>query len=318
MKNKRVHGGAVAGSVVIAVIITMILFSTTFTLVLNRVFTSKFIAETISNIRFEQIEMQVELNGKTYDSISDALVGEIKESNPDADIDKDEVEKFFDESGMGELIGEKVGLAIDSIMNNEAATILTNEEIMQFIEDNEQLVEDTFDIEITESDKQKLEEQLEESKIEESFTTETITQAIYETEENPLFNVSKVLKSFLSVGMLVAGYVAVVLLWVGVFFLNKRQLWYAGPYIGVPAIVVGAGTLIAALGFKLVSAAIAEEAADYIRPEMFTSLIELLLVIGVIHLLIGIVITVVSVVVKRSNAAWDMEHEAAQADITIQ
>lgn len=318
MKNKRVHGGAVAGSVIIAIIITMILFCATFILVVNRIFTSKFIAETISNVRFEEIEIPVEVNGKTYDSISDAVIGEIQENNPEADIAVEDVEAFFEESGVSELLGEKMSSAIDAIMNNEECAILTNEEIMQFVEDNEQLVEETFDIEITEEDKQQLETELEESGIEEVFTTQTITNVIYETEENPLMDIVKVLKTLFSTTLLIVGYVVVVLLWVGVFFLNKRQLWYAGPYIGVPAIVVGAGVLITSLGVKFLSVAIAEEASGFIRPEMFDALIELLLVIGVIHLLLGIVITVVSAVVKHSFAAQDRALAADENNLTLQ
>ncbi len=318
MKNKRVHGGAIAGSVIIAIIITMILFSETFILVVNRIFTSKFIAETISNVRFEEIEIPVEVNGRTYDSISDAVVGEIQESNPEADIAIEDVETFFEESGVSDLLGEKMSLAIDAIMNNEETAILTNEEIMQFVEDNEQLVEDTFDIEITEEDKKQLETELEESRIEEIFTTQTITSTIYETEENPLMDIVKVMKTFFSTTLLIVGYVVVVVLFVGLFFLNKRQLWYAGPYIGIPAIVVGAGVLVTALGVKLLSAAIAENASEFIRPEMFNALIELLLVIGVIHLLLGIVITVVSSVVKHSFAAQDRALAADENNVTLQ
>ena len=318
MKNKRVHGGAIAGSVIIAIIIKMILFSETFNLVVNRIFTSKFIAETISNVRFEEIEIPVEVNGRTYDSISDAVVGEIQESNPEADIAIEDVETFFEESGVSDLLGEKMSLAIDAIMNNEETAILTNEEIMQFVEDNEQLVEDTFDIEITEEDKKQLETELEASRIEEIFTTQTITSTIYETEENPLMDIVKVMKTFFSTTLLIVGYVVVVVLFVGLFFLNKRQLWYAGPYIGIPAIVVGAGVLVTALGVKLLSAAIAENASEFIRPEMFNALIELLLVIGVIHLLLGIVITVVSSVVKHSFAAQDRALAADENNVTLQ
>lgn len=308
MKNKRVPGGAVAGSVIIAIVITIILSASTFMLVINQIFTEKFITATISNIRIEQIEIPVELNGKTYDSISDAVVGQINENNPDSNISEEEVEEFFDESGINEFIGEKFGVAVDALMNGEATTIITNEEIMNFIEDNEELVEDTFDIEITEEDKQKIEDNLVESGIEEALTTETVTNVITETEDNPIFGIMKSFRAVFSITVIIAGYVVVALLWLGVFFLNKRQLWYAGPYIGVPAIVVGAGVLISAMGVKLVSAAIASEVGEFIKPEMFNALIELLIVIGVVHLLVGIVVTVVSNVVKRTFAAQDREY----------
>lgn len=318
MKNKRVPGGAVAGSIIIAIIITIVLSASNFMLVINQIFTEKFITATISNIRIEEIEIPIEVDGNTYDNISDAVVGQIAENNPDSDISEEEVEQFFEESGINEFIGEKLGVAVDALMNGEATTIITNEEIMNFIDDNESLMKETFGIEITEEDKQKLESTLEESGIEEAFTTETITNVITETEDNPVFGMMKSFRAIFSTAVIVVGYVVVALLWLGVFFLNKRQLWYAGPYLGVPAIIVGVGVLLTALGVKLVSATIAAEVAQFIQPEIFNALVELLLIVGAVHLLVGIVITVVSGVVKHSFAVHDREYAAAmetQSDI---
>ena len=51
MKIKRVNGGAVAGSVIIAIVMTAVLAVTTILVLANQIFTAKFISATISNIR---------------------------------------------------------------------------------------------------------------------------------------------------------------------------------------------------------------------------------------------------------------------------
>ena len=300
MKNKKVPGGAVAGSVVISLLIAVMLAYTAFIFVVNRIFTENFIRETISNVRIEQIEIPITVDGKTYNNISEVVVDKLNENNEDVQVTDEDVQKFFDESGIDDILSEKLNMGLDAIMNGEEATLLTKQEIMDFVEENEELVEETLKVEITEEHKAKLEEELEENDIEEVFTTKTITNTIYETELNPIAVVIKGFRTFFSVGMIVGGYIVVVLLWVGIFFLNKRQAWYAGPYFGIPAIVVGAEISVTALTVKIIGNIIAKDVEKYIKPELFTSLAMLLLIVGLIHLVVGIAVTVVSFTVKKN------------------
>lgn len=301
MRNKRVPGGAVVGSVFIAIIITVLLIAGSGLVVMNNVFNEKFIAKTVSSVRIEQMEIPITIEGETYDNISEALVDQVNQSM-DANLTEEDVAEFFEESGISELVGEKLALGLDAIMNGEEIALITNEEIMNFVKENEQLVEDTFDVEITEEDLIKVEDKLEEFDIEENFNTQIITTTIVDMEINPLFELVNALRSFFSVGAIVIVYVATALLWFGIFFLNKRQLWYAGPYLGVPAIIVGVGNAISAVVIKVASSFVPEEVGKFLKDDIFDVLVELPLIIAIIHVVVGIAITVASAVVKKNLA----------------
>lgn len=301
MRNKRVHGGAVAGSVIIAIIITILLMAGTGLVIMNNVFNEKFISKTVSSIRIEQLEIPITIEGETYNNISEALVEQVNKSM-DANLTEEDVSQFFDESGISELVGEKLTLGLEAVMNGEEISLITNEELMNFIKDNEQLVEDTFDIEITEDDLDKVEDKIEEFEIEETFNTQIITTTITDTDINPIFELVNAFRKFFSVGAIVIVYVATALLWLGIFFLNKRQLWYAGPYLGVPAIIVGVGNAISAVVIKVASSFVPEEVGKFLKDDIFDVLVELPLIIAIIHVVVGIAITVASAVVKKNLA----------------
>lgn len=311
MRNKKVHGGAVAGSVIIALVITVLLFAGSMLLIMNNVFNGNFISKTVSSIRIEQLEIPITVEGETYNNISEALVEQVNKSM-ETNLTEEDVSEFFEESGINELVGEKLSLGLDAIMNGEEVALITNSEIMDFVKENEQLVEDTFDIEITEEDLVKVEDKIEEYDVEEKFNTQIITTTITETDINPVFTAVNSFRKFFSVGAIVIVYVATALLWLGIFFLNRRQLWYAGPYLGVPAIVVGVGNAISAVVIKVAGSFIPEEVGKYIKADIFDVLVELPLTIAIIHVVVGIAVTVASAVVKKNLAKkeqTDMEPE---------
>lgn len=318
MKYKRVSGGAIAGSIIIAVIMTVVLFCTTTALIVNRIFTEKFIATAIGSIT--EIEIPITVDGKEYDNVSDAISGVISESlneasgddlsgtESEADISEEEIEEFIEESGIEDLLAEKLGAGMEAVLDGEDVALLTEDDIMGFIDDNEEVIEDTFEVDITEEMKDELRTEIKEADIEETFTTGTITKYIYEEETNPLAPVLKTVRTMFTTQMVIIGYVVVLLMWVGIFFINKRQIWNAGLYLGIPATIVGAGVALTALLVKGFSSVAAEELGGFVKPEMFTALNDLLLNIGVIYIVIGVVFIVVSAVLKstaKRNAALE-------------
>ncbi len=314
MKNKRVSGGATAGSIIIAVVMTIVLFSTTTALIINRIFTEKFIATTIGSIT--EMEIPITVDGKEYDNVSQAISGAISESfedeNGESDISEEEMQEFIKESGIEDLFSEKIGVGMEAILDGEDVALLTEDDIMDFIDDNEELIEDTFDVDITEEMKDEVREEIKASDIENTFSTGTITKYIYEEETNPLAPVLKTIRAMFTTQMIIIGYVIVLLMWVGIFFLNKRQIWNAGLYLGIPATVVGAGVSLTALLVKGFSSVAEDELGGFVKPEMFTALNELLLNIGVIYLVIGIVFIVVCAVLKsaaKRNAALEQNSQ---------
>ena len=182
MKSKKISGGAVVGCVFISILLTIVLFSVTNTLVTNRVFTGEYISQTISNLF--KAEMKIELDGKEYDSISDGFYGVLEESINEiagedgeiSEVAKKEVEDFMEETGFEDFISDKLGAGMEAILAGEDVAILTEEDIVDFVDDNEKVIEETFDVEIDKEMLEALEEELKESDIEENLSNEQRNQ----------------------------------------------------------------------------------------------------------------------------------------------
>ena len=312
MKIKRVHGGAVAGSVIIAIIMTGVLAITTLLLLANQMFTPKFISATISNIRIEEIEIPIEIDGKEYDTVGEAVTVLVTSGNlTDEEVaEKQEViSEFMEESGFNDLIANVLADGMDAIMSGEEKALLTNEEIMNFVEDNEELIEDTFDVDITEEMKKEIEQKVEEAEVEKVFSTKVITETIYETEDNPIATSLKAIRAFFSMKTIIIGYVIALLMWVGIFFLNKAQFWFAGFYLAIPSMVVGLGTVIGGCLVEVIAGSLMNELSGMVSADIFGALTELMLTIGGIYFLAGIVLLILSIVL-RAIAGKNTEQEA--------
>lgn len=320
MRNKRVSGGAIAGSIIISVIMTIVLFFTTSALIVNRIFTEKFVSSVIGSVK--DMEIPITIDDKEYNNVSEAIYGVIEESMNEANVDvnietedsnisQEEIEEFIEESGIEDLLAEKLGVGMEAVLNGEDVALLTEDDIMDFVEDNQEIIEDTFEVEITEEMKNDLREEIKQSEITDTFTTGAITEVLYEEENNPLAPVLNAVRTLFSTPVIIAGYVIVLLMFLGVFFINKRQLWYAGPYLGIPATIVGVGVTITSLLVKgLVS--LAEEEMGAAVSVIAEPLHDLMLEIGVIYILIGVVAIIVSAVVKSALERNEIEEQGTQ------
>ena len=321
MRNKKISGGAKAGSIIICVFMTFVLFGATTSLILNRIFTQKFISSVVSN--FTTIDMPVQIDGVEYDNVSDAMYGVIAdsidsvESDVDvevegSDISEEEIEEFIKESGIEDLLAEKLGVGIEAIVAGEDVSILTEDDIMEFVEDNEDLIEDTFEVDITEDMKDELRTEIKNSGIEDSFTTGAVTEVLYEDESNPIAPLLNAIRSFFSTPMVIAGYAIVLVMFLGIFFLNKMQLWFAGPYLGISTLIVGVGTVVASLSSSAIASVAASEDSVETVLAVIKPISDLMLTVGVIYILIGIVAIVVSSVVKSALKRNELEEQKAQ------
>lgn len=312
MKIKRVHGGAVAGSVIIAIVMTAVLAVTTMLVLANQIFTAKFISATISNIRIEEIEIPVEIDGKEYGTVGEAVTALVTSGTLTAEEveEKQEViSDFMAESGFNDLIANVMAEGMDAIMSGEEKALLTNEDIMNFVEENEALIEETFEVEITEEMKGEIEQKVEEAEVEKVFTTKIITETIYETEDNPIAVALKSIRVFFSIKTIIIGYVIALLMWVGIFFLNKAQFWFAGFYLAIPAMVIGVGTMVGGLSVDLVAGAIMKEVSGMVSTDIFSALTDLMLTIGAVYFVAGIVLLIITIVL-RAIAGKNTEQEA--------
>lgn len=315
MKNKKISTGAIVGCVFISILLTIILFSVTNTLVANRVFTGKYISQTISNLF--KADMKIELDGKEYDSISDGFYGVLEESINEiakedgeiAKVAKKEVEDFMEETDFEEFISDKLGTGMEAILAGEDVAILTEEDIVNFVDDNEKVIEETFDVEIDKEMLKELEEELEKANIEENLSTGAIVDELYNEETNPAAPMLGLLKTLISMPAIIAGYVAVLILFLFIFLLNKRQISFAAPYLGVPTIIVGVGEFVSSVTTKGILLMAGEEYAELL--EAFVGpLSSLMLKVAIIYLVAGIAIVVASGIVKSSKKKNAMKEQS--------
>ena len=313
MKIKKVSPGAIAGSVIIAIIMTIVLFAVTNSLVMNQVFSEKFISETISNLFKADIPIVIE--GEEYDSISEGVYGVLEQSIIEAAeeeqiLSEKEIEDFMEDTELEQFVAERFSEGIEAIILGKDVEVLTEDDILDFVEDNEDVFEDTFDIEITDDMLDELEEELKEANLEENFSTGVIVDEIYNEETNPIAPLMKTFRTFISTPMVIGGYVIVLVMFMLIFLLNKCQLSFAGPYLGVSTIVVGVFQFLTSITTTGLVAFADEESAEIIS--LFVKpLSSLMTTISIIYLVIGIVIVVASAIVKSVKKKKAMKEQSA-------
>lgn len=312
MKNKKISGGAKAGSIIICIIMALVLSSTTTALILNRVFKAKFISSVVSGV--VEAEIPVVVNGEEYDSMSEGLCVIIENcvDTEGTDISERDLKKFVEESGVEEVLTERIEDAIDAIIEGEDEPIFTEDDIMEFINDNEDLIEDTFDIEITRDVKDNIREEIRVAEVEETFTTGTIIETMYGGENDSIGSLINVFSKIFSTPVIIVGYVLVCAMFVGIFFLNKKQIWFAGPYLGIPTFIVGVGVTICAVAIKVVSGVILNNEATEIVSAVISPLYGMMIVIGIVYMSLGLVMTVASFVVKAIFKKNELKEQKVQ------
>lgn len=84
----------------------------------------------------------------------------------DANITVEQVQTFVSESTITEFVAEKAETLINEVLTGEISTIITAEEVMNLIEENEALLEETFQIELTEEAKAEMHTKVEQTIVE--------------------------------------------------------------------------------------------------------------------------------------------------------
>ena len=78
-----------------------------------------------------------------YEAFKDQFGGELP-------VSYDQVEDFFDRSTAKDFLADKVSSVINDIYNGTSTTTITNEEIRELLSENKELVEECFQIELSE------------------------------------------------------------------------------------------------------------------------------------------------------------------------
>lgn len=115
------------------------------------------------------------------------LIEEILEiaSGQDIEVDVQQVTRFLQDSTVMDYVTQKVFSYADDIIHGTANTVITTEEVMQLLEENQPLIEETFEVEITPEMKEELQVQLRQA-VEEDDLNGTIHQTIAEVAQTPV------------------------------------------------------------------------------------------------------------------------------------
>ncbi len=78
----------------------------------------------------------------------------------DTDITPEQIKTFVEESTLIEFVSDKVASYTQDMLNGTQNTSITPDEIMQLVEDNQALIEETFRVEITQEQKGQINQQI--------------------------------------------------------------------------------------------------------------------------------------------------------------
>jgi len=110
-------------------------------------------------------------------ALADIIYGIMEEQLPEEEIpfSKEDVTEFVEQSTLTEFLSDKVSGIVVDVINGEATTTITKEDVMGLLEENKELIEDTFKTEIPDEVIESVGQFVEESKI-----SETIQQSVAE------------------------------------------------------------------------------------------------------------------------------------------
>lgn len=97
----------------------------------------------------------------------------------DANITVEQVQTFVSESTITEFVAEKAETLINEVLTGEITTIITAEDVMNLIEENEALLEETFQFELTEEAKAEMH-----TKVEQAIAEADVDNAIRNSVED--------------------------------------------------------------------------------------------------------------------------------------
>lgn len=101
----------------------------------------------------------------------------------DVSITPEQIQTFIKESTVMEFVADKAASMVGNILTGktDSSPIITTEDILQLVEDNQQLIEETFQVEITEESKQEMAGQIDTALADADINAvlqESITQAL--------------------------------------------------------------------------------------------------------------------------------------------
>lgn len=100
-------------------------------------------------------------------------------------ITEEQIKEFIQESDISEYIAEKMAGYTEDFINGTANTSITTQEILAVLEENEDIIEEAFDIQITEETKANMEKSIDKL-VQEQDINNAIRQQVFTTVENTI------------------------------------------------------------------------------------------------------------------------------------
>lgn len=108
--------------------------------------------DALGGFDFGSIDFSGIVAGEGADqAIVDALYGILEEQfEGELPVSKEDVTDFVEKSTLPEFISDKVAGIVTDVINGEVTTTITKEDVIDLLEENKELIEDTFQVEIPE------------------------------------------------------------------------------------------------------------------------------------------------------------------------
>ena len=125
-------------------------------------------------------------DGLNVDSLIDWIYEEIeKNSNQPLTVTKEQIEEFIAESNVADFVAEKLAGYTEDFINDTEKTEITVDEVMELLEENEELIEEKFDVNITKDVRKNMEATVEKV-VEENDLNEIIREQVFVSVENSI------------------------------------------------------------------------------------------------------------------------------------
>lgn len=242
----------------------------------------------------ELLQMPVsELTGEGGNgTVSEWIIESIeKETDGQVDIDDDALENYLEESGLVDLLCEKVGSSVSKTFTGTGDTTLGTKELRRALVKDRRLIEKYFGVELPEESIDAVVEEIEKSGAIEDLEGNLIGDVDKEITDatQKIFGVGTITTAFL----ISAGLILLICL------LNWFNIVFIGKDVGATAIWVGAFLCIPSAVFEAFKSAMEKEAFMKIITALIEGVLSKLLITGLIAIVIGIALVVTGAIVKH-------------------
>ncbi len=299
-KTKRV--GAHIACVFISILLALFMITTVAVVLANALIDTDMISSTLTNLDLGDIEIDDVSDKQTLedlglicesDNVLDVIYDNIDQSALKEPLSKDQFEEIITNKEFVEYIAENSSKNISRLVSGKPAQIVSADDICDFLEKEDKIVEDivgyTFDDEMIENLRERLDESYKE--IFESLKIESLDDVF---EESAAAIIEIVFSDWLLIVLIIIDILLIVLLFL---VISSFRLGFV--YTGITSIVVSAIYLIASIPmlFGLFELIFDGMAAQLITQASSAALVFLIIICSSI-LLIGVLMLVTAKIIK--------------------